>query len=413
MLTLKDSQYYIQESVGLLDLVDKYQAPLYVYDASVIHAQYTRLASAFDVQDLQINYACKALTNINILKLIKNLGAGLDTVSIQEVRLGLKAGFDPQRILYTPNGVSIEEIEMAKSLGVRINIDNLSVLEEFGALYPDYPVGVRINPHIIAGGNSKISTGHIDSKFGISFHQFPHILRIMEATGMRIDGLHMHSGSDILDGEVFLRGAEILFQLATKLPDLRYLNFGSGFKVPYKENDIETDVVELGTKISERFNSFCNSHGDQIQLMFEPGKYLVSASGYFLARVNVIKQTTSTVFAGLDTGLNHFIRPMFYDAHHEIINLSNTSQKKRYYTIVGYICESDTFGNNRYIHEISEGDILCFKNAGAYCYMMSSNYNSRYRPAEVLIYEGQAHLIRARESMDDLLRNQIEISQLS
>ena len=262
-------------------------------------------------------------------------------------------------------------------------------------------------------GNSKISVGHIDSKFGISFHQMPHVHRIVEATGLHIEGIHMHTGSGILDAGVFLAGAEILLQVARDFDDLDYIDFGSGFKVPYKEGDVETDIEELGGRLSKRFNEFCREYGKELTLIFEPGKFLVSQAGYFLAKVNVIKQTTSTVFAGVDSGLNHLIRPMFYDAYHHITNVSKPAGKARFYTVVGYICETDTFGINRRIAEIHEGDILCFHNAGAYCYSMSSNYNSRFRPAEVLIYQGKDYLIRKRETMEDLVHNQIEVPALS
>jgi diaminopimelate decarboxylase len=319
------------------------------------------------------------------------------------------AGFDPKDIVYTPNCVSIEEISDAVSLNVRINIDNISILEQFGAKYPDYPVCVRINPHILAGGNSKISTGHIDSKFGISFHQLPLLKRVVDTLNIKVEGLHMHTGSDILDSEVFLQGAEILFNVAREFRDLDYIDFGSGFKVSYHHDGIETDIEDLGEKLTLRFKEFCKEYGKDLTIMFEPGKYLVSESGLFLAKVNVIKQTTSTVFAGLDSGLNHLIRPMLYDAYHEITNISNPQGRSRIYTVVGYICETDTFGVNRKMHEITEGDILAFENAGAYCFMMASNYNSRYRPAEVMIYEGNDYLIRERESMDDILRNQIMV----
>lgn len=404
--------YVLEGSISPLKLVEKYGCPLYVYESEVIKRQYDRLINAFKVPDLKINYAAKALNNINILRYMFSLGAGLDTVSIQEVQIGLKAGFLPENIMYTPNCVSIEEIGQAVHLGVRINIDNISILEQFGTLYPDYPVCIRINPHIMAGGNSKISTGHIDSKFGISFHQMPLIHRIIKATGLTVDGVHMHTGSDILDIDVFLQGTEILFQVAKEFENLSYIDFGSGFKVPYKEEDIETDIEELGEKITNRFMDFCTEYGRNLTLMFEPGKFLVSEAGTFLVKVNVVKQTTSTVFAGVDSGLNHLIRPMLYDAYHKIVNISNTEGRYRFYTIVGYICETDTFGVNRRLHEISEGDILAFYNAGAYCYTMSSNYNSRYRPAEVFIFNGIDYLIRERETLEDLLNGQVEIENL-
>ncbi|WP_445452717.1 diaminopimelate decarboxylase [Flavobacterium sp. 25HG05S-40] len=392
----------------LLDLANEFGNPLYVYDADKIASQYNRLSKAFSkVEKLRINYAMKALSNISILKLLKSLGSGLDTVSIQEVQLGLHAGFTPDKIIFTPNGVSFEEIEEVASLGVQINIDNLSVLEHFGAKHPKTPVCIRINPHVMAGGNENISVGHIDSKFGISIYQIPHVLRIVENTKMNINGIHMHTGSDILDIEVFLYASEILFDTAKQFKNLEFLDFGSGFKVPYKKDDIETNIEELGKKLTKRFLAFEKEYGRELTLAFEPGKFLVSEAGYFLAKVNVVKQTTSTVFAGIDSGFNHLIRPMFYGSQHSIENISNPKGKERFYTVVGYICETDTFANNRRISEIHEGDILCFKNAGAYCFSMASNYNSRYKPAEVLWKDGKGHLIRERETLGDLLQNQI------
>ena len=373
-------------------------------------SQYLRLTNSFStVKNLRINYAVKALSNISVLKYIKNLGAGIDTVSVQEVIVGLKAGFSPEKIIYTPNGVSIEEIEKVAEMGVNINIDNLSVLEQFGSQNPDIPICIRINPHVMAGGNSKISVGHIDSKFGISIHQTPHILRIVENTKININGVHMHTGSDILDIEVFIHAAEILFEAASKFKDLDFIDFGSGFKVPYFPGDNETNIEELGKKLSKRFNEFCLEYGKELTLAFEPGKFLVSEAGNFLCSVNSIKQTTSTVFAQVDSGFNHFVRPMMYGSSHDIINISNPKDKERFYSVVGYICETDTFANNKRISTISEGDVLCFKNAGAYCFTMASNYNSRYKPSEILFLNNKSIEIRKRETIEDILKNQIEI----
>ena len=401
------------ERTQLLALTKKYGSPLYVYDTDKIEAQYNRLTNAFSsVKNLKLNYAVKALSNINILKFFKNIGAGLDTVSIQEVQLGLTTGIAPKKIIFTPNGVSLKEIEEVAKLGVQINIDNLSILELFGQKHPEIPVCIRINPHIMAGGNSKISVGHIDSKFGISIHQVPHIKRVVENTGMNINGIHMHTGSDILDIDTFLRATEILFDVAKQFDNIDFIDFGSGFKVPYKEGDISTDIEQLGLQLSERFNAFCEEYGKEITLMFEPGKFLVSEAGVFLAKVNVVKQTTSTVFAHVDSGFNHLVRPMMYDSYHQITNISNPEGRDRYYSVVGYICETDTFGSNRRIAEISEEDVLCFHNAGAYCFSMASNYNSRYLPAEVMVHQGKDYLIRKRQTIKDILHNQ-EIIELS
>jgi diaminopimelate decarboxylase len=408
-MELVNGQYEIG-GISVLELCKKYDTPLYVYDAAIIERQYNKLMNAFPNKNMKISYACKALTNISILKFIKNLGAKLDTVSIQEVQLGLKAGFDPQSIMYTPNCVNIDEINKAVGFGVQINIDNISILEQFGHIYGNtYPVCVRINPHIMAGGNKKISTGHIDSKFGISIYQLRHLERVISTNNIKVNGLHMHTGSDILDADVFLRGAEILFEAARSFKDLEFMDFGSGFKVKYSPDDNTTDIEELGEKLGARFEEFCKEYGRDLTIMFEPGKYLVSESGFLFVRTNVIKQTTSTVFAGVDSGQNHLIRPMMYDAYHHITNVSNPNGIQRIYTVVGYICETDTFGWDRKLNEVREGDILVLHNAGAYGYSMSSNYNSRYRPAEVLIHNGHAKLIRRRETLDDLLSTQIDV----
>ncbi len=408
-MTLHNNQYLLSNGVDPLLLAEKYGCPLYVYDAAIIKRQYERMVNAFDVPQLRINYACKALSNISVLKYLHQMGACLDTVSIQEAMLGLKAGFQPHEITYTPNCVSLEEMEAAVELGVNINIDNISMLEQFGHHYPHIPVCIRINPHIMAGGNAKISVGHIDSKFGISIYQMPHVLKVVQATGIRIAGVHMHTGSDILDPEVFLNGAEVLFKIAHQFPNLDYLDLGGGFKVPYQEGAAATNMEDLGPRITKRFQQFCKEYGKELALVFEPGKFLVSEAGILLVKVNVIKTTPSTMFAGVDSGLNHLIRPMLYDAYHHIVNISNPTGTPRVYNVVGYICETDTFGANRKIAEIKEGDILAIKNAGAYGMSMASNYNARFRPAEVLVHEGKDYLIRQRETMEDILRNQIEV----
>ena len=408
-MEIKNNAYQIQ-GVDLNKVVKEFGSPVYVYDANKIIDQLTTLKNAFSNQKIKIKYAAKALTNISILKLMKKHGAGVDVVSVQEAKLALKAGFEPGDILFTPNCVSFEEIQQGVEMGLTINIDNISILEQFGHKYHNsVPCCIRLNPHIMAGGNSKISTGHVDSKFGISIYQLPHLLRVIKTNNIDVIGLHMHTGSDILDAEVFLKIADILYGVARDFPNLEFIDFGSGFKVGYKENDITTNVYDLGVKLGKSFDKFCESYGRKLEMWFEPGKYLVSESGYFLVKANVIKTTPATVFVGVDSGMNHLLRPMMYDAYHEIVNISNPKGTQRVYTIVGYICETDTFGWDRKLNEVREGDILAIKNAGAYGFSMSSNYNSRYRPAEVLIYEGKAHLIRERETMDDILRNQVEI----
>ncbi len=398
------------QGIDLHDLVKEFGTPLYVYDAEKIVFQLKTLKTAFSASDVKIKYAAKALTNISVLKLLRRFGSDVDVVSIQEAHLALRAGFEPAQIMFTPSGVAFEEIVEAVSLGLTINLDNIPTLKKFGEKYKEtYPCSIRLNPHIMAGGNYKISTGHADSKFGISIYQLPEIQEVVNQYSIRINGLHIHTGSDITESEVFLKMGEILFSVARDFPHLRFIDFGSGFKVSYKEGDVVTNVYDLGLKLTKAFNEFCQSYGRKLELHFEPGKFIVSESGVLLVRTNVVKSTPSVTFAGVDSGLNHLIRPMMYDAYHEIMNISNPKGEQKFYTVVGYICETDTLGADRKINEIREGDILALKNAGAYGFSMASNYNSRLRPAEVLIFNGKVKLIREREKFDDLLRNQVEI----
>lgn len=394
------------QDISLLDLINQYWDPLYVYDADIITRQYKKLTECFDPTiNLRINYACKANTNLVVMSHLHSLWACLDTVSVNEVKLGIQAGFTPDQIIFTPNGVCFSEIREAIELWVQINIDNISQLEQFGLEYwSSVPLCLRVNPHIMAWGNYEISVGHIDSKFGISVHQMRHVLRIVERTGIKINGLHMHTGSDILDAGVFLQWTEILFQQAQHLPDLQFVDFWSGFKVPYEPGGKQTNLERLGVELSSAFKQFCTEYGRDLELWFEPGKFLVSESGYFLTKVNVIKQTPATVFACVNTWFQHLMRPKLYGAHHHITNMSNPNATKRFYTVVGYICETDTFAWDRELPEIREHDILCFHNAGAYCYSMASTYNSRGRPAEIFIKDGIATVVRRAETLEDLTR---------
>jgi diaminopimelate decarboxylase len=398
------------ENKMLLRIAEEFGTPVYVYDESIIQRQYRRLKNAFDGIEVKLHYALKALNNVNILRILKKEGSGLDAVSIQEIHLGLRAGYDPEEIMFTPNCVDFSEIEEAVRIGVHINIDNLAILERFGHQYgSSVPCCIRINPHIMAGGHSNISVGHIDSKFGISIHQVKHIARIARNFQVKISGLHMHTGSDIIDADVFLRGADLLYEAANEFPDLTFLDFGSGFKVAYKEDDIITDIEVIGKKIADSFRNFCTSYGRELELWFEPGKFIVSESGKLLVSATTVKQTTSTVFVGVNSGQNHLIRPMFYNAYHKIENITQPQGQKKLYSVVGYICESDTLGYDRMISEVKEGDILSVSNAGAYAFSMSNQYNARLRPAEVLISKNTPYVIRKRETLEDVYRNEVEL----
>lgn len=391
----------------LIKLAREFGTPLYVYHAEKIKEQYQKLTTAFD-DNTVFFYACKALTNISILKYVESLGANVDCSSINEVKLALHAGFPPQRILYTSNGIAFSEIEEAQGLGVFINIDSLSNLEKFGQKFGhSYPVGIRLRPNIMAGGNLKIATGHDKSKFGIPVDQIERVLEIVNKYDLHINTLHIHTGSEIKDVDVFVKGIEVLFDIVPRFKELKIIDLGGGFKVPYKEGDDETDILLLAKKVKEAFANHPNPGGQPLQVWFEPGKFVVSECGYFITQVNVIKETDAATFVSVDSGFNHLIRPMFYDAYHRIENISNLSGPLKTYSVVGNICETDTFAWDRRLHEVREGDYLLFHNAGAYGFEMSSNFNSRLKPAEVMIKDGKASLIRKREVFEDLLRNQV------
>lgn len=390
----------------LRSIGQQFGTPLYVYHAEYITAQFEKLSTAFAGTNTKFFYACKALTNVNILKHIKAIGCNVDCSSINEAKLALLAGFEPKQVLYTSNSIHFSEIEEAVSLGIHINIDSLSNLQKFGAKYGhDYPVGIRLRPNIMAGGNLKISTGHDKSKFGIPVDQLPQILKIVHAHNIFIQNLHIHTGSDIKDVDVFIKGIEVLFDIIPNFPELKSIDLGGGFKVPYKPGDAETDIDLLAREVKKAFEEHPVAKG--LEIWFEPGKFLVSGAGYLLASVNVLKETVNTNFVGLNTGFNHLIRPMFYDAWHQIKNISNPNAPKQTYTVVGNICETDTFATDRALNEVRENDMLVFYNAGAYGFEMSSNFNSRFKPAEVLVQNEEAQLIRKRDSWEDLLKNQV------
>jgi diaminopimelate decarboxylase len=391
-------------------LAKTFGTPLYIYDGDRIVSQIQKLRTAFSRMEVKIKFAAKALTNISVLKLMRRQGIGVDVVSLQEVQIARKAGFTPDQIMFTPSGVDFEEIAAAVAIGVNINLDNLSILEKFGQQYgATYPCGLRLNPHIMAGGNLKISTGHAHSKFGISVQQIADIHRIREKYQVKIRSLHIHTGSEITETTVFAKMATLLFELAEQFPDLLFLDFGGGFKVAYKEGDKVSDIDGIGAALAPLFEGFHKKHGRKLELWIEPGKYLVSECGYLLVKVNVVKPTPTITFVGVNSGLNHLIRPMMYDAYHEIVNVSNSQGALKTYNVVGNICETDTLGADRQLPEVREGDLLVLCNAGAYGYSMASNYNSRLRPAEVLVTGSEARLIRERDTLEQILTGQIDI----
>ena len=394
----------------LENAASNFGTPIYVYDLSIIESQNRKLQNAFkNLDNYKIHFAAKSLSNISILKFINILGIGLDAVSIEEVKIGIKCGFNKDEILYTPNGVSFSEIKEAKSLGVKINLDSLESIKDFSENYPNDPISIRINPGIYAGGNEKISVGHSNSKFGIPEEFINDLIKMDEDNRINVTGLHIHTGSDITKNNEFEKGIKKIFSIATKFKNIESIDLGGGIKIPYFLGDTETNLNDYASAVEHENKKFKNNTGRELKIIFEPGKFLVSDSGYFITKVNYIKRSENNNFVQVNSGFNHFIRPALYNSHHEVINLSNPNDQKEEYTVVGYICEKDTLAEKREISKISKGDLLCFKNAGAYGYNMSSNYNSRLRPAELCIHENSIKKIREEESLEDLLKNQIDI----
>ncbi len=408
--------YYSIQGIQLTELARQFGTPLYIYDANKIREKISVLKDSFSNIPLKIKYACKANTNLSILRLMKSQGVEIDVVSPQELELALIAGYEGSQVTFTPSGVDFSEIEYAVSKGAIANLDNLSVLEKFGKTYGD-TIGclIRLKPDVFGGGNEKIMTAHPESKFGISVHQKDDILKIVNQYKIKVIGLHQHTGSDIKDGQTFIDAASAVFDLAKDFKDLEIIDLGGGFKVPYAPNDPGINMQEVGAAMVNAFQNFCTQYGKQLTLWVEPGKFLVSESGTLLAQATVVKQDPVKTFVGINSGLNHLIRPMMYGSYHYIFNASNADEsEKGEYRIVGNICETDTFSfdfngkqNERTLNRVQEGDIIAMANAGAYGFTMASHYNSRFLPAEVLIDGGQARLIRKRETLEDLIRNQL------
>ena len=388
----------------------KFGTPIYLYDLKIIENQFDKLNKELSVlENYKIHFAAKSLSNISILKFIKNMGAGLDAVSIEEVMIGLKCGFNKDEILYTPNGVSFEEIKQVFKLGVKINLDSIESVKDFVNQFGNRSITVRINPGIYAGGNDNVSVGHSESKFGIPEERINELLDMEKKGKVKITGLHIHTGSDITKNNQFKEGIMKIFSIARDFRNIESIDLGGGIKIPYFKDDTSTNLNDYVKEVSKELKKFESEFNKKLKLIFEPGKFLVSDCGFFITKVNYIKSTKTKDFLQVDSGFNHLLRPTLYGSHHEIINLSNPAGKKKEYDVVGYICEKDTFAEKRKMSETSIGDLICFKNAGAYGFNMSSNYNSRLKPAEVCIYNNKILKIREAQSLKDLLIGQIDI----
>lgn len=390
----------------MLELAAKFGTPLYVYDGDEIINHYRELYDFIGCKNLQIYYAMKANYNFAILKMLNSVGAALDTVSPGEVRMALRAGFPVGKIIYTANNMTDAEMEDVKSTGVLMNIGSLSRLEKFAKKYPGSELCLRFNTDVVDGENDMTKTAGDLTKFGILLEDTDKALEIVRRYHIKVVGLHEHTGSGLQHTESVFQSMRNLMSVATKenFPDLRFMDFGGGFKVPYRPGEKRVDYIAMGRDIAKLFSSFCKEYGRQLELFFEPGKYIVAEAGYLLTQVNTIKHNRKRVIVGTDSGFPQLIRPVLYKAYHNIVNLSNPEGKPGVYDVCGNICETgDRFAEQRELPDVREGDTLMIANAGAYCYSMGGIYNMRPMPAEVLVQEGFAELARRRLTPSELV----------
>ena len=371
-------------SSDLLNISQKFGTPIYVYDGNLIQQKFKNLQKHFQDFPHVIHYAMKANENPEILKILKKNGAKIDAVSTGEIQRALDIGFPPEDIIFTPSFPDFDEIDFAIAQNIHLHAGELYILDYLLKNYPKLSIGLRINPAYSIEGNQKIATAHQNSKFGIPLTDLDIILQKIKGK-LRVESLHIHTGSDVKTWEDLAYSADVLFDLLPKFPDVKYLDLGSGFKVKYQKNDNSIDLNAYAHFIKSRLNDIPRN----LTIHFEPGKYLVSEAGYLLVKINGLKQGYQKKFAGVNSGFHHLIRPMYYDAYHEIVNLSNPNGKLETYDIVGQLCEEDTLAYDRQISEIKPQDILAIKNAGAYGFSMSSHYNLHAKPKEILVLDNQ------------------------
>ena len=363
------------------EIISKYGSPVFLYHTQHIKDQYNKLKKSFSAINTGIHYAMKANSNLNILKIILELGGGIDAVSLKEVEIAIETGFAKEKIIYTPSCVSIEEIEQVMSKNVIIHFGAMEYLELLGEKLRGKEIGIRINPAIEIEGNQKIITSHQNSKFGIPDKFLNKVTKLEKKYGFEIIGLHIHLGSNIKNTEKLIKSTKNQFSYIPYFKNLKYLDLGGGLKVKYHRDDEEFDLEEY----AEFINNELQNLKYEIEIKIEPGKFLVANSGFLMTKANIVKQGHSKKYVGINSGFNHLIRPMYYEAYHEIVNISNPNGKLEKYDIVGQLCEEDTFAYDREINEVRIGDIIVIESAGAYAFSMAMEYNMREKPKEIFI----------------------------
>jgi diaminopimelate decarboxylase len=392
------------------DLARAFGTPLYAYEEAVIRAQARRMRRCFAQAEPDFHYAMKANNNPVLLGILREEGLGIDAVSPFEVRLALEAGFPPERILFTGANVAEGELRFCLELGVPVNVGSLTELERFGRLNPGGSVAVRLNPDVGAGHHQHVITGGPHSKFGIYVDQRAAVEEVLRRHGLRLSGVHAHIGSGILRTDDMLAAMAVTLKAAREFPGLDFVDLGGGFGIPYRPGETPLPLEELGSAMAEAFAEFRRAYGRPVRMKLEPGRFLVAQSGTLLTRVTSLKTTPAHTFVGTDSGFNHLIRPAFYGAYHEILNASASGAPPAKVVVAGNICESgDVFTQagdgpeDRELPMPAPDHLLAIRDAGAYGMVLSSQYNMRPRPAEVLVSDGRARLIRRRDTYEDLL----------
>ncbi len=395
-----------------VEIIEKYGTPLFVYNENILRKRCRDLKGLVSYPRFTVNYSPKANSNVELLKIVRSEGLKVDAMSPGEIYVNLMAGFQPQEIFYISNNVSRDEMEYAIQSQVKISVDSVSQLEMFGQLNPGGKVAFRINPGVGAGHHEKVTTGGLKTKFGIEISQVPDVKKIAKKYRLHIIGINQHIGSLFMDGEPYLESVGNILDVAREFDDLQFVDLGGGFGIPYRKqaNESRLDLKILGNQLSEILIPWAHTYGKEIEFKVEPGRYIVAESSILLGSVHATKTNYGIKYIGTDLGFNVLLRPAMYNSHHdvEIYRKSGIpSEKEEVVRIVGNICETgDIIAKDRNLPEIFEGDILGILDSGAYGFSMSSNYNNRLRPAEVMVNsDGSNRLIRRRDTLEDLVRN--------
>lgn len=406
MMEVKENKLYLGGK-SAEELVGEFGDPLYVYEEDKIRENYRKLYSSITYEPKKLLFACKANSNLAVMKILKEEGCGIDAVSPGEVFLSLKAGFKPEEILFTGNNMTDEDMRYVQKKGVLLNIGSVSRLEKYAKEFPGSDVCIRVNPDIKPDVHPHLCTGGLDSKFGIYMGYKDKVLEIAEENDLNIVGIHSHIGTTIMDLEPFAETMDVVLSAAKEFPGIDFIDFGGGIGIPYKPEQEEVDISKFGKFASEKMETFSDSYGKKVEYRIEPGRYLVAQAGFLLSRVNTVKVNPKKRFLGLSTNMAQLVRPSMYDSYHHIINASNITGEKENVDVVGNICETgDFFAKERMVEHAEEGDVIAIKDTGAYGFSMSSRYNSFLSPAEIIVANGKARLVRARGDFEGLLDGQ-------